>query len=176
MNLGVLWQDVCEMSRNVKLRLATFSDGLAIATMSRDLIETGLGWSWTASRVKRSIACSDTVVLVAHLRRRVVGFAIMSFGEEVAHLSLLAVALDYRRARIGRRLVQWLEESALVAGIRLVRLEARANNCDAQAFYERLGFRKIGYVPGYYSGRESAVRMAHELGRRALEVPHDVES
>ncbi|MDQ3565414.1 MAG: hypothetical protein M3436_15230 [Pseudomonadota bacterium] len=34
--------------------------------MSRDLVEVGLGWSWTPDRVSRSIQCPDTVVLSAH--------------------------------------------------------------------------------------------------------------
>ncbi|MGH8719880.1 MAG: GNAT family N-acetyltransferase, partial [Burkholderiales bacterium] len=57
----------------------------------------------------------------------------------------------------------WLEVSALVAGISVVYLEVRANNRGAQTFYETLGYRKIAHVPGYYSGRESALYMARDL-------------
>lgn len=151
------------MSQGIKLRLATVADSFHIALMSRDLIETDLGWSWTPSRVSRNIRCPDTVALVGHVGKRVVGFAIMDFGEDEAHLNLLAVAPDYRRTGIGRRLIKWLEKSALVAGIRIVSLELRANNRMAQDFYEKLGYRKIALVPGYYRGRESALRMTHDL-------------
>ncbi|MGH8488515.1 MAG: hypothetical protein ACREXS_06540 [Gammaproteobacteria bacterium] len=58
--------------------------------MSRDLVEVGVGWSWTPERVRRSIQCPDTVVLRAHDGPRMRGFAIMEFLEEEAHLSLLA--------------------------------------------------------------------------------------
>ncbi|MGH8730073.1 MAG: GNAT family N-acetyltransferase, partial [Burkholderiales bacterium] len=70
---------------------------------------------------------------------------------------------DYQRAGLGRRLIKWLEVSALVAGISVVYLEVRANNRGAQTFYEKLGYRKIAHVPGYYSGRESALYMARDL-------------
>jgi ribosomal-protein-alanine N-acetyltransferase len=151
------------MSQEIELRLATISDAFQIATISRDLIETGLGWSWTPSRVIRSIRRPDTTVLVADAGEQVVGFAIMYFGEEEAHLNLLAVRPDYQGAGVGRRLIEWLETSALVAGISVVYLEVRANNRGAQTFYEKLGYRKIAHVPGYYSGRESALYMARDL-------------
>ncbi len=151
------------MSQEIELRLATVSEACQIATMSRDLIEAGLGWSWTPSRVIQSIRCPDTAVLVAHVGKQIVGFAIMHFGEEEAHLDLLAVRPDYRRARVGRRLIEWLEKSASVMGISVVYLEVRMNNRGAQAFYEKLGYRKIARVSGYYCGRESALRMARDL-------------
>lgn len=151
------------MAQEIKIGLATVSDALQIALLSRDLIETGLGWSWTPPRVLRSIRCRDTTVLVAEVGRQLVGFAIMYFGDEEAHLSLLAVKPDYQRAGLGRRLVEWLETSAVVAGISVVYLELRANKLGAQTFYEKLGFRKIARVLGYYRGRETALCMARDL-------------
>ncbi len=90
----------------------------------------------------------------------------MRYGDDDAHLDLLGVAADCRRQGLGRRLVEWLEEPALVAGISAVFLEVRGSNHGAQAFYERLGYRKLGQIAGYYQGRESAIRMGRELGHR----------
>lgn len=87
----------------------------------------------------------------------------MHFGEEEAHLDLLAVKPTYQRTGIGRQLIEWLEKSALVAGISIIYLEVRAKNREARMFYERLGYRRIRQVQGYYSGRESAVCMAIDL-------------
>lgn len=131
--------------------------------MSRDHIEAGLGWSWTATRVMRSLRCRDTCVLKACRDDRLSGFAIMHFGPTEAHLLLLAVQPGQRRGGVGRTMVRWLEHSALTAGLGVVYLEVRASNTVAQGFYERLGYRKIAYVPGYYSGREAAYRMASDL-------------
>ena len=47
------------------IRFANRSDALAIAEMSRDLIEKGLGWSWTKERVTRCLRHPDTNVVVA---------------------------------------------------------------------------------------------------------------
>ena len=125
---------------NVTVRLATLADAAEIAGLSRELIETGLGWSWTRARVARNIASSSTTTLVACDGERLIGFAIMYFGDEHAHLSLLAVRPAYQRSGVGRHLVEWLEESALAAGIGAIRLELRASNRGARRFYGRLGF------------------------------------
>ena len=145
------------------LRLATRDDAQAIAQLSRDRIEQGLGWSWTALRVLRSIRDRETNVVVALDASESLGFGIMKYHDEEAHLLLLAVRAERVRQGIGTALVDWLERSALVAGIGRVSLEARASNASARAFYLRLGYREIQSLPGYYQGREACVRMARDL-------------
>jgi ribosomal-protein-alanine N-acetyltransferase len=93
----------------------------------------------------------------------------MRYGEDVAHLDLLAVAPSYRRAGVGRELLEWLEKCAVVAGIFTVALEVRAANEGAQLFYERVGYRAIAHLPGYYQGVEGALRMGRDLSRRPLD-------
>jgi len=145
------------------LRLATRDDAQAIAQLSRDRIEQGLGWSWTALRVLRSIRDRETNVVVALDASESLGFGIMKYHDEEAHLLLLAVRSERVRQGIGTALVDWLERSALIAGIGRVSLEARASNASARAFYLRLGYREIQSLPGYYQGREACVRMARDL-------------
>lgn len=156
------------MSNLTEIRLATVSDTAALALMSRDLIELGLGWSWTRSRIIRHVESPASVVLVACRRSRKIAFAIMRFGVEEAHLDLLAVKPKYRRAGLGRRLIQWLEKSAVVAGISVIYLEVRESNKEAQAFYEKLGYCRVTRLPGYYGGRESAICMGRDLWSAAL--------
>jgi ribosomal-protein-alanine N-acetyltransferase len=91
----------------------------------------------------------------------------MRYGDDEAHLDLLAVDPCDRGRGLGRRLVEWLEKPALVAGIGSVFLEVRESNRGAQAFYEHLCYRTLGRIAGYYQGRESALRMGRELGVRA---------
>lgn len=149
---------------DIRFRLATPADAPVIAEMSRRLIETGLGWSWTRQRVAQAIRNPETLVLAAVYGDEIVGFGIMDFGDETAHLSLFAVRESLRRQGVGLRMFEWLKRSALTAGIALIRLELRAGNLGAQAFYRALGFIETGRVSGYYRGRENALRMA--LGLR----------
>jgi len=151
------------MAIDIQFRLAKVTEAGHLAVMSRDLVETGLGWSWTPSRITRHIRSPESIVLVANCRSRIAGFAIMRFGSEEAHLDLLAVKPDYRRAGVGRMLIEWLEESALVAGVSIIYLEVRADNSAAQRFYESLGYRRVRQLQGYYRGTETAVCMAIDL-------------
>ncbi len=153
--------------RKLTLRLATAADTAPIAAMSRELIETGLPWTWTPERVARNLAHPETLVLTAREGAVLAGFAIMQFGEERAHLSLLAVRPDYRRQGVARRMLDWLSASALTAGIANIHLELREANLDARRFYLKLGFAEAARVPGYYRGGESAVRMLRAIGVKA---------
>jgi ribosomal-protein-alanine N-acetyltransferase len=154
-------------SQNITVQLASRSDVQAIAAMSRDLIECGLGWEYRPERVRGLIAQRETIALVARDGDRVMGFAIMSFGDEYAHLVLMAVRPAGQRRGIARRMTQWLMESAVTAGIASIHLELRAQNKDGFAFYRALGFAETLRLPGYYRGRETAIRMI-----RVLRPPH----
>ena len=156
-------------SRVIELRLAELSDAAEIAEMCRDLIEEGLGWSWTRARVSKNIRQPDTTTVVACHRGALVAFAMMYFGDEHAHLNLLAVKRSYQRRGLARRLVAWLEESCRVAGVSAIHLEVRVNNAVARRLYRVLGFQELALLPRYYSGVESAIWMARDLRGRAAQ-------
>jgi [ribosomal protein S18]-alanine N-acetyltransferase len=159
--------------RAITIRPAEPRDAQAIATMSRDFIESGLGWKYDAARVLRAMRDRETLAAVAcegakgAMRGAVAGFAIMEFGDERAHLVLLAVRPSHRRLGIGQRLLDWLLESARVAGMASIHLELRAGNDAARRFYRAMGFYETVLVPGYYrSGegrKEGALRMLRVL-------------
>ena len=149
-----------------QLRTARMQEAAALAEMSRDFIEHGLAWRYTPLRMARLIRDRETVALVAadDAAGVVHGFAVMRFGEEHAHLSLLCVHPAQRHRGIGRRLIGWLVASAQVAGLRAIRLELRADNASALAFYRRLGFEEIELAAGYYEGQVAARAMVMRWG------------
>jgi len=148
---------------DVGLLLACRDDARAMALMSRDLIETGLGWSYPTDRIRRLLDDPEIVSVAARRNEQLAGFGIMRFGDERAHLVLLAVRPAYQRTGIGRRIVAWLLESAAVAGTASVHVELRAQNKSAFAFYQATGFSETMRLTGYYSGRETAIRMLRLL-------------
>jgi ribosomal-protein-alanine N-acetyltransferase len=123
--------------RNFEIRLASQRDAVHIAGMSRQLIEVGLGWSWTPRRVIRSLQDRDTNVAVAHDGGRIIG--------------------------VGTALINWIEATVLTAGIGVIYLEARLSNVGARAFYRKLGYQEVKTVPGMYNGIEPGVRLAKDL-------------
>jgi ribosomal-protein-alanine N-acetyltransferase len=151
------------MIAEYEVRLAVPADARAISELSRDAIEHGLPWSWTARRVARSIAEKSTNVIVVRQNGRLLAFAIMQYGEDEAHVALLAVHPAHRRRGVGTALMSWLEATTRVAGIDLIRLEARARNIEAISFYRKHGFKELGLRKGYYQGAEDAVYMAKDL-------------
>ncbi len=148
---------------DVTLSLAQPRDATTIAHMSKRLIEVGLPWSWTPERVAKHVRHSDSVVLTARAGGELAGFAIMQFSDTSAHLDLLAVDPRYERLGIGRRLVEWLEETAVTAGTFVIALEVRTTNVGARWFYSRLGYREVRCIAGYYGRVENAVQMVRDL-------------
>ena len=157
--------------RDHAIEFARIADAPALAAMSRDLVEAGLGWEYRPERLARLIADAETVAVVARDVRRPVAFAVMTFGDERAHLVLLAVRPTHQRQGIARRALAWLLESAATAGIVSVHVELRVNNPAAYALYREAGFTETVRVSGYYRGREAAVRMIRVLRVPSGELP-----
>jgi len=145
------------------ISLAAPAHARAIAEMSREYIEYGLGWSWTHARVLKAIRDEATNVAVVREQDAILGFGIMRYGERRAHLVLLGVHLDHRKRGLGALLLAWLEKCAVTAGLQHVQVEARADNQPALAFYQDQGYRQQGIVPGYYRGMIDAVRLEKAL-------------
>src|ERR1700758_5354577 len=102
--------------RQYRLEPARAGEAGLLAAMARELVEDGLRPSWDAARIGWHIRHSESVVLAARAARAVAGFAIMRYGDDSAHLNLLAVAPAHRRLGVARRLIAWLESTALTAG------------------------------------------------------------
>jgi len=149
--------------QDYRLEPARLSDTARLAAMSQALVEAGLRPRWDAQRIGWHVRDAESVVLTARSDRGIAGFAVMRFGDETAHLNLLAVEPAHRRRGVARRLLTWLEESALTAGTYIIGLELRAGNEAAREFYRALGYRETARVPGYYQGIEAALRMERDV-------------
>jgi ribosomal-protein-alanine N-acetyltransferase len=140
------------------IRLATRKDAEAIALESMAEIEHNFDWTWHPHRVGRAIDDINTNVVVAVDGDAMLGFGIMEYEEEVAHLVLFGVREDMRRRGIGSALLAWLEKVASVAGMGRFRVEARLTNAGARAFYRKHGYVESEVVPDMYRDAEDGVR------------------
>jgi ribosomal-protein-alanine N-acetyltransferase len=101
--------------------------------------------------------------LVARLDDRVVGYGGMWLMVDEAHVTTFAVDPDYRRRRIGERLLLALLDLAASRNAREATLEVRLSNLAARKLYEKYGFRPVGLRPRYYSDdNEDALIMTTE--------------
>lgn len=147
------------MITDASIQLATPGDAAAIAAMSRDQIEHGLGWSWNVARVLRSIQDPDTNVAVVRDNGAILAFGIMSYRENKAHLVLFAVRRSHQRRGIGSVVLRWLEGVARAAGTERIHVECRRDNPAARNFYGEHGYHEQVISKGYYSGVKDAVRL-----------------
>lgn len=147
----------------VTLRPAHSNDVAVMAALSRELIEAGLTWRYTPSRITKMITATDIDAVVADEAGRVSGFAVMQFGDESGHLVLLCVAQPMQRRGIASSLMQWLLESAGVAGLETIGVEMRADNQAARSFYLAKGFSENTLVPDYYASGIDARKMLLRL-------------
>ena len=162
----------------IEFGLARLLEAPALARMSRDYIEHDLAWRWQTAAIRDLIQDQETVALCARrapLRQQdptqptpyrdgdILGFGIMTYAFDTAHLMLLAVVPRARRRNIGSNLLVWLEKTASTAGISRIELEVRAGNTGGRSFYRDHGYHEREYLAGYYSGQESAFRMVRNL-------------
>jgi ribosomal-protein-alanine N-acetyltransferase len=75
----------------------------------------------------------------------------------------LAVAPGWQQHGLGGRLLGDYLGRMRVEGAARVRLEVRASNQPARALYHRLGFRREGLRPRYYSDGEDALLLGATL-------------
>ncbi len=104
-------------------------------------------------RVAQGVAAGGRAVLVAEDAQGVCGTVqlILDLPENQPHRADLAKMLVHRRARrrgLGAALMRAAESTALECGRTLLVLDAVTGG-DAARLYERLGWVRVGDVPGY---------------------------
>jgi acetyltransferase len=102
---------------------------------------------------RRAIDDSDRVVLVSEHDGEVVAMAQLapSLAANATHraeVQRVAVAAAVRRLGVGRRLMAAVETAARERRLTLLWLTTH-DGTEACAFYERLGYTKLGVMPNY---------------------------
>lgn len=95
--------------------------------------------------------------LVAEFKGRIVGYVIGTLRwSSIGHVISIAVDEAFRRRGIGTMLMKEVMGRLREQGAKVYRLEVRVSNVPASKLYEKLGFRKVGVIEGYYGDGESA--------------------
>jgi ribosomal-protein-alanine N-acetyltransferase len=147
------------MIADVDVRLAMLSDAAEIAVMSRDYIERGLPWTWTQERVAHCIRDPETNVVVAREKGVIIGFGIMFYASDDAHLLLFAVRRTHQRRGIGSAILRWLEDVARAAGAKRIRVECTRENSAGRNFYCEHGYHELEITKNMYRGLKDGVQL-----------------
>jgi len=98
-----------------------------------------------------------------------IGYGVMSVGAGEAHILNLCIDAGLRCQGIGRRMLDYLLDRAVAAGMSEAFLEVRPSNTAAIRLYLSLGFDQVGMRRGYYQavgGREDAAVLKLALRER----------
>ncbi|MBC1220631.1 GNAT family N-acetyltransferase [Nostoc sp. UCD121] len=133
----------------LKIKQAEIKDAERIAI----LCDEQLGFTVTNQQIEQRLAKiqnnSSHVVYVATLANEyVIGWAHAHISDLIVRQASaiiwgLVVDKDYRHSRIGRCLMQQIEQWAFLAGCDSVLLTSNIKRKDAHLFYEKIGYRNI---------------------------------
>lgn len=87
---------------------------------------------------------------VARQGERILGFSLVMFAPDIAHLLLIAVSPGAQRTGVGYMLLRHCEHETVTRGLPALMLEVRPSNEQAVAFYRNRGFMHTGTRKGYY--------------------------
>jgi ribosomal-protein-alanine N-acetyltransferase len=116
---------------------------------------------WPANAFRHELTQNKNAhYIVAREGDRIVGYAGLWLSLDEAHITTFAVLPDYRRRKIGERMLVALFDKSAKLGAEWMTLEVRASNLAAQKLYEKYGFRPAGIRRRYYSdNNEDAIIM-----------------
>lgn len=101
-----------------------------------------------------------SIARIAEAPGGIAGFILARIeNERQGHILTLDVIPAERRRGIGNMLMEDLHRLLKRRKITTVVLEVGTGNLEAQSLYERMRYRYIEILPGYYNGKEDAFRM-----------------
>lgn len=114
--------------------------------------------------------------LVAELGDNVVGYImcrieygfsqLRRFGlARKGHIVSVAVLPEHRGKGVGTKLIEYAQEQMAKKSSRECYLEVRVSNLQAIALYERLNYKRVSRLEGYYRDGEAAYLMACPLDK-----------
>jgi ribosomal-protein-alanine N-acetyltransferase len=151
-----------ETIRPCRIRPFALGDADAVREIFRESPQAG---ALTSDSYERSPEWSGPLALVSESGGELTGFLMGREVADEAEVFTFAVAQKYRRQGHGATLISAAIAGMRSRGVKNVFLEVRESNLGAIAFYEALGFSKIGYRKDYYrSPGEAAITMGRKLG------------
>jgi ribosomal-protein-alanine N-acetyltransferase len=132
---------------NVTIRPMSMDDLNRVTEI--DKLSFPLPWPESSYRFELT-ANRASILLVAEVAGRLVGYVGCWLLVDEVHISTLAVHPEFRQQGIARRLLNDLLHQAASGGAELATLEVRISNQAAIDLYESFGFQISGRRPRYY--------------------------
>ncbi len=115
---------------------------------------------WSISAYMSEVYNPSGFYIVARENNEIVGFAGEWIVMDEAHITTIGVAPEFRRRKIGERMLAALIDEALRRKASCILLEVRKHNHAAQSLYIKYGFEALAIRKGYYTNnQEDAIVM-----------------
>jgi ribosomal-protein-alanine N-acetyltransferase len=94
--------------------------------------------------------------MIAEENGKVIGMLVATIpAYKEARILIMAVKKGYRSRGLGSNMMNHFVSLCRSLGFTSIRLEVRESNMGAISFYNRHGFRIVGYIPCYYRDGEA---------------------
>jgi ribosomal-protein-alanine N-acetyltransferase len=118
------------------------------------------GEKWTSTPFASELERADCTYYVAKEGTKLTGYCGCWLILEELHITIMAVHPDYRRKKIGQKLLVKQLIEGLNNSAKWATLEVKASNIEAQKLYEKFGFTVKGRRKQYYQqDRQDALIM-----------------
>jgi ribosomal-protein-alanine N-acetyltransferase len=119
---------------------------------------------WTKGMVEETLASPISVNYILEEGGRLLGYIMLYWVADEAHILNLAIHPARRREGLGSRLISHAIDHSTKSGVSDFFLEVRESNHSAQGLYGKLGFKAIGRRKRYYTEtKEDALVMQLSL-------------
>jgi ribosomal-protein-alanine N-acetyltransferase len=154
-------KNLSSLALHTEIRISKSSDLSGIMLIERASFSS----PWPEEEIAKEMSqISWSRVYVAEYKNRIVGF--MNFwtvGDE-RHLLNFAVAPEFRKRGIGKKMMYYLISLARKENATTILLEVRRSNESAISLYSAFDFLPVAVRPGYYvDNGEDAILMALNL-------------
>ena len=150
-----------EPSASVKLRPGCESDAEALDALEREIFKDRRFTGHLISRASFRRFCDSpsAKLIIGQVGTHLSGYVVVLYrsNSSLARMYSIGVAARFRRRGFARLLLAAAEREAINRGRKAMRLEVRADDRGAFAFYQSSGYRCIGRRPGYYGDTVDAL-------------------
>ena len=101
--------------------------------------------------------------LVAVENDKICGYVAIKYVLDEGEINIVATNLENRRKGVATLLLESAEKELLLKGVKKLFLEVRRSNLNAQALYEKCGYKYVAVRQNYYQGEEDALIMSKIL-------------
>jgi len=123
--------------------------------------------AFTKEHIAYLLESPDAISLIAKTDQEIIGFIvgmIENYGKVlVGHVYTIDVAAKHRRAGVGLRLLDELENIFLQKGVKTSYLEVRIDNKAARKLYHKKGYIELEPLENFYAKGKHGLRMKKEL-------------